>query len=101
VDLRLHPGINMRGVVIYLALVMLPRLFGSAPLEQYFAMGAKGSVVQPQENLQEEKNPEADHENKKSGKSPSSEKNGVQKKEKAPPEKKPRIKYREEPGCSC
>ncbi len=99
-DPQQHPGINMRGIIIYLALVTLPWLFATAPL-QHLAMGAKGSVVQPQDNQKGEKNPEPDHESKGTGKIPSLEKNGVQKKEKAPPEKKPRIKYREEPGCSC
>lgn len=96
-----HPDIKMKPIIIYLTLVTVPWLFVSLPPQQYLAMDSKGSVVQPEDNRKKEKKPETDHEDKGTGKDLSPENNDAQKKEKTPPEKKPRIKFRDESGCPC
>jgi hypothetical protein len=76
-------------------------LFPGIHLAGIFAMGSKGGAVQSPDNRRGEERWERDHEGEKSGEGLSPKEDGSQKKEKAPPEKKPRLKYRDEPGCSC
>ncbi len=84
-----------------MALVMAQVPFPSFQPQYNIAMGSKGNVVQPDDTEKDKKYIEKDREGGKSGEEISPKENGSQKKEKAPPQKKPRLKYREQPRCSC
>lgn len=91
----------MKTIIICIALVTAPLPFPNIQPQHILAMGSKGGVVEPEGAKKDEKHIEKDREGGKSGEGTSPKESGSQKKEKAPPEKKPRLKYREAPGCQC
>jgi hypothetical protein len=88
-------------IIICMALATVLLTFPGFQPQHNLAMGSKGSVVQPEGAKKDGKQIDKDREGEKSGEGISPKESDSQKKEKAPPEKKPRIKYREEPGCQC
>jgi len=91
----------MKTRIICLALVTGSLSFSSIQPQHSFAMGSKGGVVQLEDAKKDAERTEKGRENVKSGEGISTKETGSQIKEKTPPEKKPRIKYRDEPRCSC
>jgi hypothetical protein len=84
-----------------MALVTVSLPFSSIQLQHSFAMGSKGGVVQPEDAKKDAERMGKGRKGGKSGEGISTKETGSQIKEKNPPEKKPRIKYRDEPRCSC
>jgi hypothetical protein len=84
-----------------MALVTASLSFWGIQPQQSFAMGSNGGVVQPEDAKKDTEHMEKGREGGKSGEGISTKETGSQIKEKNPPEKKPRIKYRDEPRCSC
>jgi hypothetical protein len=64
-------------------------------------MGSNGDVERPKGAKKDEEHIEKDRKGGKSGEGISTKETGSQIKERNQPEKKPRIKYRDEPRCSC
>jgi len=64
------------------------------------AMGAENSAVQSPDNKTDE-NQRVKDKDKQTGDDISSKGSNTRNTEKSPPQKKPRLKYRDEPGCSC
>ena len=91
----------MKSIIICIALATAPLLFPSIQPQQILAMGSKGGGVQPQDTGKDEEHREKDHEGEKPGETTPPKDSGSQKKGKSPPEKKPRLKYRDESKCQC
>ncbi len=90
----------MKTATITIVPVLLALLL-FAPLQagSVLAMGAKGDAAPSRDNKAGESQPEK-NQGKQSGDALSSKESSTQNKGKSP-EKKPRLKYRDEPGCSC
>ncbi len=86
---------------IYTALVTTALFLSGVEKGNILAMGSKGDVVQSQNITQDKKHSTKEHEGETTGAGFSPERSGPGKKEKALPDKKPRIKYRDESKCSC
>jgi hypothetical protein len=91
----------MKSLVVRIALVTALVLIADVLPHNILAMGSRGSVVPSQDIKTDGKHLEGDYENKGFGEGFSSKESGTQKKEKAPPAKRPRLKYRDESKCSC
>ena len=90
----------MRSAVITIVLVTVLLPFAGVQAASTLAMGAKNSVVQSSDNKTDENQPQRDQD-KKTGDDISSRESGTYNRGKSSPEKKPRLKFRDEPGCSC
>jgi len=91
----------MKSSTITIVLGTALLLFAGVQAESMLAMDAKGTAVQLPDNKTDERHLEIDHEGKGTGEGLSSKESDTQKKEKAPPVKRPRLKYRDESKCSC
>jgi hypothetical protein len=91
----------MKSLVVRIALVTALVLVADVLPHNILAMGSKGGAVQPQDIKTDERYLERDHEGKGTRDGLSSKESDTQKKEKAPPAKRPRLKYRDESKCSC
>ncbi len=92
----------MRFIILTIALAAAPSLATSVQAEQLLAMGSKSGAVQTQDSSRTgERYSDRDHEGKRTEKNLSSKESGARKNGTALPEKKPRLKYRDEPRCSC
>jgi len=91
----------MKTLIICMALVTASLSFWGIQRQQSFAMGSNGDVVRPEGAKKDEEHIEKDRKVGKSGEDILTKETSSQIKEKNPPEKKPRIKYRDEPRCSC
>ena len=90
----------MRSVIITIVLGTALLLFAGVPAESVFAMGAKNGAVQTEDNTTDAGKTEIDQKRQtKDG--ISSKESGAHNKEKPSMEKRPRLKYRDVPGCSC
>lgn len=78
-----------------------PVLAASVQTESILAAGPKYDTVQSQDNKTDERYSDRGREGKRAGEDLSSKESGARKKGTAPPEKRPRLKYRDEPRCSC
>jgi hypothetical protein len=90
----------MRSVIITIVLGTALLLTAGVQAESILAMGAKNSAVQPRDNKTDESQTERNRV-KQTGDDVSSKGSNTLNKGKSSPEKKPRLKYRDEPGCSC
>ncbi len=90
----------MRSVIITIVLGTALLLTAGVQAESVLTMGAKNSVVEPQDNKTDESQSER-NQLRKPGDGLSSKESNTLNKGKSAPEKKPRLKYRDEPGCSC
>jgi hypothetical protein len=93
--------LSMKIIIITIALAAAPSFAASGDAVPILAMGTKGDTVHFRDNRTDERYSERDHKDNKSGADLSSTKNGVHSGKKSPPEKKPRLKFRDEPKCSC
>jgi hypothetical protein len=91
----------MKSIIVRIALVTALVLVADVLPHSVLAMGSKSGAVQPQDIKTDERHLERDHEGKGTGDGLSSKESGTQNKEKAPPAKRPRLKYRDESKCSC
>ncbi len=87
---------SLISIVLVLALVFV--VYGQA--EPTLAMGAKGDTVQQKDNTADE-NQLNRNQLRKSGEDLSSRASNTRSSVTSSPRKKPRLKYRDEPGCSC
>lgn len=90
----------MRSVISTIVLGTALLLFAGVQAESILAMGAKGTAVQSPDNKTDESQRVRDQD-KQTGDGLSSKESNTQNKGKSFPGKKPRLKYRDEPGCSC
>ncbi len=90
----------MRSAIFIMVLGTALVLFEGAQTENVLAMGAKSSVVQHTDKETDEGRPEG-NQAKQSGDGLSSKESNTLNRGKSSPTKKPRLKYRDEPGCSC
>jgi hypothetical protein len=90
----------MRSVIITIVLGTALLLTAGVQAESILAMGAKNSAVQPTDNKTDESQSER-NQLRKPGDGLSSKESNTLNKGKSSPENKPRLKYRDEPGCSC
>ncbi len=90
----------MRSTVITIVLVTVLLPFAEVQAGSMLAMGAKNSVVQSPDNKTDE-NQRIRNQDKKAGDDISSRESGTYNSGKSSPKKKPRLKFRDEPGCSC
>jgi hypothetical protein len=91
----------MKSIIICIAFVMAPLFTAEVQPGNILAMGSKSGAGHSQDIKTDERHLERDHEGKGTGEGLSSKESGTQKKEKAPPAKRPRLKYRDESKCSC
>ncbi len=75
-------------------------LFAGVPTASVLSMGAKNGVVQSPDKKTDESQHVGDQD-KQPGDGMSSKESNTLDKGKSSPTKKPRLKYRDEPGCSC
>lgn len=90
----------MRSVIITIVLGTALLLFAGVQAESILAMGAKGTAVQSPDNKTDESQRVRDQD-KQTGDGISSKESNTRNTEKPSPQKKPRLKYRDVPGCSC
>jgi hypothetical protein len=86
----------MRPTIITSSMVTALVLVAGVQAGTVLAIGSKGEAVHPQDNKTNERH----FEGKGTEEGLSSKESGTQK-EKASPQKKPRLKYRDESKCSC
>jgi len=91
----------MKSLVVRIALVTALVLVADVLPHNILAMGSESGAGHSQDIKTDERHLERDHEGKGTGEGLSSKESGTQKKEKAPPVKRPRLKYRDESKCSC
>jgi hypothetical protein len=91
----------MKSIVVRVVLVMSLLLVADVLPHNILAMGSKGDAGHSEDIKTDKRQLERDHEDKGSEDGLSSEESGTQRKEKAPPAKRPRLKYRDESKCSC
>ncbi len=90
----------MRSAIISIVLVLALAFGAYGQAEPALAMGAKGDIVQPSDNTADENKPNK-NQLRKPGEDLSSRVSDTRNRATSPPRKKPRLKYRDEPGCSC
>ncbi len=90
----------MRSAIFIIVLGTALLLTANVQAESMLAMGAKNGTVQPTDNKTDEGRSEG-NQVKQSGDGLSSIGSNTLNKGKSSPPKKPRLKYRDEPGCSC
>ncbi len=90
----------MRSAIIIIVLGTALLLFAGVQAENVLAMGAKNATVLSPDNKTDESRTER-NQDKQTGDGLSSKESSTLNKGKSSPEKKPRLKYRDEPGCSC
>ncbi len=90
----------MRLVIITIVLGTALLLFAGVPAGSVLAMGAKNGAVQLPDNKTDESQHVGDQD-KQTGDGISSKGSNTRNTEKPSPQKKPRLKYRDEPKCSC
>jgi hypothetical protein len=90
----------MRSVIITIVLGTALLLFAGVPVGSVLAMGAKNNAVQLPDNKTDESQRVRDQD-KRTGDDISSKESNTHNKGKPSPTKKPRLKYRDVPGCSC
>ncbi len=92
----------MKLAIITIVLGTALLLTANVPAESMLAMGAKDGAVQSTDNETDEGRSEGNQvKQKQSGDGLSSQESNTVNKGKSSPAKKPRLKYRDEPGCSC
>jgi hypothetical protein len=91
----------MKNTIVYLALTAAPLLVSGSPVHDSYAMGSTNGAIQQQDDRTDEGHREQDQRSKKPGDVLSPEEKGSAEKGKASPEKKPRLKYRDESKCRC
>jgi hypothetical protein len=91
----------MKSIIICIAFVIALLFTADVEPGNILAMGSKSGVAHSHDIKTEKRHLERDHEGKGTGEGLSSKESGTQKNEKAPPAKRPRLKYRDESKCSC
>jgi hypothetical protein len=91
----------MKNTIVYLALMAAPLLVSGSQVHDSYAMGSTNGAVQQQDDRTDEGHREQDQRSKKPGDVLSPKEKDPQEREKASPEKKPRLKYRDESKCPC
>lgn len=91
----------MKFIMITIALVAAPLFAASGKTVHVLAMGTNSGSVHFHDERTDERYSERDQKDNRSGADLSSTKNDDQNRKKSPPGKKPRLKYRDEPKCSC
>ncbi len=89
----------MKSVITSIVLVLALPFLIDRQAERTLAIGAKGDAVQ-QDSTKDE-NQHVRNQGKKTGDDISSRESGTDNSGKSSPKKKPRLKFRDEPGCSC
>ncbi len=92
----------MKTATITIIVPLITALLHFAPVEagNVLAMGAKGDAVQSRDNKTGESQSE-ENQGKQTGDALSTKGSNTKNMGKTSPEKRPRLKYRDEPGCSC